>query len=188
MSHPHGSHSCRWLRRLGSGSVLLDAQHFEKYGDEGHTLTYFIGNRNIPTFVRHGLVAPLLSVAEISALLYRKRQIDAGAELDWNLSLNVYRRSPHRPGSLAGFPYHMDTPSNGHITGIVTLLCDADVEMKPSMEAAEATFRATLTPGSLFLLSGDARWRWVHRVLPRPLPQGTVGGPAQRVSLVLGCK
>ncbi len=83
----------------------------------------------------------------------------------------------------------MDTPSNGEITGIVTLLCDAEVEMKPNRDAAEATYRATLTPGSLFLLSGDARWQWVHRVLPRPLLHAaTTEGTTQRVSLVLGCK
>ena len=37
-------------------------------------------------------------------------------------------------------------------------------------------------PGTLVLLSGDARWKWVHRAMPHPNAAGKA-----RISLVLGC-
>ena len=36
-----------------SGGEKLTAQHFKRYGEDGHELTYFIGNENIPPFVKH---------------------------------------------------------------------------------------------------------------------------------------
>lgn len=41
-------------------------------------------------------------------------------------------------------------------------------------------------PGSIVILSGEARWKWVHRVLR--IPEQECEGEVQRISLVLGCK
>jgi len=37
----------------------LDAQMFKNYGSNGHDLTYFIDNKNIPEFIKHNLVSKL---------------------------------------------------------------------------------------------------------------------------------
>ena len=50
------------------------------------------------------------------------------------------------------------------------------------LAAAETPTRVTANPGSLVLLSGAARWEWVHRAVPHPDAAGK-----ERISIVLGC-
>jgi len=58
----------------------------------------------------------------------------------------------------------------------------------------EASHSIQLTPGSLFLLSGESRWDWEHRVVPKTLEEaespaiiGNNSEEISRISLVLGC-
>jgi len=43
------------IRDISSDSKV-DCQNFINYGDKGHSLTYFIGNQNIPKFVKESLI------------------------------------------------------------------------------------------------------------------------------------
>ena len=160
----------------------LNLQHFFKYGEEGHTLTYFIGIQSIPQFVKDALIIPMEQIEVVKEL---KTQKKGNKPLDWNLTLNTYRPSLHKPNQMPGFEFHKDIPSNGDITAIFTLLSDAEVEMKPD-EHSPISYTETLIPGSLFLLSGKSRWDWLHRVQPRDVPL-VDSETIRRVSLVLGC-
>ena len=76
--------------------------------------------------------------------------------LQWNFTFNIY--APDPKGSLVpGFPFHIDRPKNGEITAIFTLLNAAELQMKRKEEAA-VSFSTLLTPGSIVVLSGEARW------------------------------
>jgi hypothetical protein len=160
----------------------LDLQYFEKYGEKGHTLTYFMGTKNIPAFVQEALVTPMEQLHEVQAL---KTKSD-GKPLEWNFTLNTYRPTDNHPERIPGFDFHRDIPSNGEITAIFTLLAEADVQMKQDGDSP-ISYTARLIPGSLFLLSWDARWKWLHRVLPRDVPLIDLE-TIRRISLVLGCK
>jgi hypothetical protein len=159
-----------------------DLQHFEKYGEEGHTLTYFIGTKNIPAFIKEALIAPMAQLQEVKALETKSNW----KTLDWNFTFNTYTPPNNYPGRMPGFDFHRDTPSNGEITAIFTLLAEADVQMKKDWDSP-ISYTARLIPGSLFLLSWDARWQWLHRVLPRDVPP-LDSVMIRRISLVLGCK
>jgi alkylated DNA repair dioxygenase AlkB len=161
---------------------MLNLQHFFKYGEEGHTLTYFIGTQNIPQFVIDALIIPMEQIEEVKEL---KAQKIGDKPLGWNLTFNTYKPSLHKRNQMPGFDFHKDIPSNGDITAIFTLLSEADVEMKPTMHSPVA-YRETLIPGSLFLLSGAARWEWLHCVQPKDIPF-IDSEKIRRVSLVLGC-
>lgn len=68
------------------------------------------------------------------------------------------------------------------MTCIATLLAPAALEFAPHTDATERPTRVTAAPGSLVLLSGPARWDWVHRAQPHADAAGK-----ERISLVLGC-
>ena len=75
------------------------------------------------------------------------------------------------------------------MTCISTLLKPAVIEFAPHADigaadgtGADAPTRVYAAPGSLVLLSGAARWEWVHRAMPHPDAAGK-----ERISLVLGC-
>lgn len=152
-----------------------DCQHFERYGENGHTLTYFIGNKNIPSCVE-GLKEKIANLEEVRARFAKNMR------LTWNMTFNTYG-SVNRVRS--GFPFHVDIPSNGAITSIFTLLSDAELQMK-RFHDANPTFSVTLEPNSLLLLSGDSRWKWQHRILSSPLQSSML--KIERMSVVLGCR
>ncbi len=171
------------LVTLETNNQMLALQHFFKYGEEGHTLTYFMGTQNIPQFIKDELITPMEQIEVVKELKAEKKE---NKPLDWNLTLNTYKPPLQMPYQMPGFDFHKDIPSNGDITAIFTLLSEADVEMKPTMESLVA-YRETLIPGSLFLLSGSSRWDWLHRVQPKGIP--VIDSEAiRRVSLVLGCR
>lgn len=159
----------------------INAQHFERYGEEGHQLTYFIGNNNIPSFVSKEIIAPMEKLDVVEKLKEK-----AGAPLIWNFTFNVYQSSKDNPQLIAGFPFHKDVASNGEITAIFTLLSEAEVQMKHE-SGAEPTYSGILKPGSLFVLSKEARWSWLHRIVPKALSNQQPEQSIHRMSLVLGC-
>lgn len=157
----------------------LSAQHFKRYGEDGHELTYFINNDNIPSFVKRSLISSVEKLSEVQAL-------KAGQQtLQWNFTFNVYIPDP-KSSLVPGFPFHIDTPKNGEITAIFTLLNSAELQMRRKEEAA-ASFSTMLTPGSIVVLSGEARWSWLHRVVPQKIVNSPTHDLIHRMSLVVGC-
>lgn len=174
-------------------------QHFKKYGEDGHTLTYFIGNQNIPYYIGISLIPLIEELEEVKALKAEHAK-EKDPTLGWRLTLNTYSESEEQPGFRPGFPFHIDTPTNGRITSIVTLISPARIEMKKKEENLPS-YSLVLKPGSLLLLSGESRWNWQHRVLQENIepatnryradiitPEFEVYRKIKRVSLVLGCQ
>ena len=152
-------------------------EHFAEYGSAAHALSYFRGNENIPS-----VCDPILK-----ALLKEEAVTSLGENLHWKLTLNDYKASTEDALEEAGgalFPWHTDLAANGEITAISTLLAPAIMEFAPHADLAanEKPTRIVAKPGTLVLLSGDARWKWVHRAMPHPEAAGKA-----RISLVLGC-
>eukprot|EP01098_Paradermamoeba_levis_P003959 TRINITY_DN1740_c0_g1_i1.p1 TRINITY_DN1740_c0_g1~~TRINITY_DN1740_c0_g1_i1.p1 ORF type:complete len:185 (-),score=46.77 TRINITY_DN1740_c0_g1_i1:260-814(-) len=85
----------------------INAQHFTNYGDQGHDLTYFIDNKNIPNFVKEALV-PRLEALEVV------KSINHDGPLNWRLTLNTYEKN--ETVAQAGFGWHKDIAVNGVVT------------------------------------------------------------------------
>lgn len=162
---------------LESGGKKLSAQHFKRYGEAGHELTYFIGNENIPAFVMNPLISSVEQLPEVQALKSPEKPFQ------WNFTFNVYTPDPDS-ATVPGFPFHIDTPKNGEITAIFTLLSSAELEMRRKEETS-ASYSETLTPGSIVVLSGESRWSWLHRVVPQKIAH--TPNQIYRMSLVVGC-
>lgn len=178
----------------GDGAVRR-CEHFQHYGSGHHALTYFRGNDNIPS-----VVAPILDALRLVDAVQAVAENGGGRlsgdalGLHWKLTLNHYKARAlsaavddgaalaEAGGAL--FPWHTDLAANGEITAIATLLAPATLEFAPHDELAadERATRIAAEPGSLVLLSGPARWEWVHRAVPHPDAVGK-----ERISLVLGC-
>ena len=222
LSKQHNLKSNESFKRLTLSTFdpakFLQCQHFEQYGEDGHKLTYFIGTKNIPTFIERGLVKSLEMLPEVAQLKAEKHSKTGNGELDWNFTFNVYRNGPHKPGVVPGFPFHTDIPSNGEITFIYPLLSSATLEMKrelPELHQQQCkqqvdihqpqlcgsapseeihTYSTELPAAALLMLSGEARWEWQHRVLPQQVHSTGVDtvqdteGKIWRISLVLGCR
>lgn len=169
---------------------ILRCEHFEEYGSSSHALTYFRGNENMPRAVDPILDA-LREVDVVKSLSptrkSTRKDVDA-LGLQWKLTLNSYKaRTDKDEVSLkeaggALFPWHTDLPANGEITAIATLFAPAILEFSPYPDAEGDPTRIIAKPGSLVLLSGPARWEWVHRAVPHPDAAGK-----ERISLVFGC-
>ena len=184
------------------------AQYFDQYGDPGHQLTYFMNNSNIPSYVMDDVISRLVQMKEIKELYTSSEGVGDAKDLNWMFTFNTY--SSHCDSDIIpGFPYHVDSDFNGDVTVILSLMCGASMELRPLPKAGEegnsteknpCHMRIELSPGSLLLLSGEARWKWQHRIVPRT-GTGTGTGrtdsddeddselpDVQRISLVLGCR
>lgn len=152
-------------------------QHFGNYGENGHALTYFQNNSNIPPFVKELVVDRMEELKEVKNLKSNRK-----SGLNWKFTFNTYKTIDDQ---VAGFPFHKDIRSNGDITAIVTLYSSAELQMRKSAHE-QPCVSLQLTPGSLFVLSGEARWDWEHRVLPQKIHAVPINDLA-RISLVVGC-
>jgi hypothetical protein len=199
-------HDPSHLEEEGKVAKTLRCEWFPSYGEEGHGLGYFRGNENIPILCRD-LVLPLVArhVAPVQQLIVSKAllaQLRAGPRgtesgvgpsetedgnalsLQWKMTLNTYSMGA---AEVPGFPYHVDLPANGPITMIATLRRGATLELRHKDAAAGATPESlVLQPGSLVVLSGEARYEWEHRVLSSPGSGGEED--ISRVSTVFGCQ
>lgn len=157
-----------------AGGRTIRGEYFPRYGEGGHALAYFQRNANLPDFVPAELLPGVLEVIESEGL------VAPGADLTWKLTANFYRRTN---GAVAGFPFHVDIPTNGVVTMIL------NVQRAARFEIAKGDLREALDMpvGALLLLSGESRYEWMHRVLPSAEPRADAGAHAvERVSLVLG--
>ena len=178
----------------------LNCEHFKSYG-EGHELTYFRGNRNLPS-----LVLPVVEWLE--ALPAVQREVFEGRSqrgrrtdrpLEWRLTLNRYQvRDIEAP--RAGFPWHRDIEANGASTMIVGLGTAGRIQFAENTEGEldgmkydageepEPCVDVTLAPGDLLVLTGKARWGMIHRVVGED--EAAAAGDAEgraRMEIVLGC-
>lgn len=151
----------------------ITAQHFQRYGGEGHTLTYFIGNQNIPSFVKKGFLHRLNSIPEIGALTRGKL----------NFTFNTYTLTDEL--KLAGFDFHKDIPSNGVTTTIYSLGAPSQFQIRhPSKPDLIVTI--PLLSNSLLVIDKEARWDYEHRVLSVKVNDAPLVGEVRRISMVLG--
>jgi hypothetical protein len=157
-----------------AGARTIRGEYFPRYGEDGHALAYFQRNANLPDFVSAELLPGVLEVIESEGL------VAPCADLTWKLTANFYRRTN---GAVAGFPFHVDIPTNGIVTMIL------NVQRAARFEIAKGEVREALDMpvGALLLLSGESRYEWMHRVLPSAEPRADSAAHAvERVSLVLG--
>jgi len=149
------------------------SEYFPHYGDKGHSLAYFRGTDNIPSFIKH--LTP-----RIQSLLLAKNILKQDVKGRWRLTMNFYK---NRSGTLSGFPFHVDIPANGIITMILNIHREVTFQITNDKDMLDIR----LSLGALLILSGDSRYKWKHRVMPC---KGTskVENHVERVSLVLGVK
>lgn len=152
---------------------VIRSEYFPRYGEDGHALGYFQRNANLPDFAADDLVP------DVRRMIEREGFAAPGQDLTWKLTMNFYARAG---GKVAGFPFHVDIPSNGVVTMILNVQREAQFEIANDGAATAIT----LPVGALLLLSGESRYVWKHRVLPSEAPAGNRGHPIERVSLVLG--
>lgn len=186
-----------------SKNANISCEHFSKYGD-GHQLTYFRGNANIPRLGLGrdwlGRLGSLPWVAQELAEQRDQRGKEAGAPVKWRMTLNHYlpheADSPSQTVERVGFPWHRDLDANGAASMILALGSAGKLEFGRASEPAqsdgllasheqqsvEPLAEVTVHPGSLLVLTGAARWQLIHRVVP----EGGAEVP-ERLSLVFGC-
>lgn len=165
--------------REAAGKVL-QGQHFLDYGDLGHTLTYFIGNGNIPDFIKEELILRIQEIAEVKAL----GEVE---KLNWRFTFNAYKAGNQK---LSGFAFHKDIASNGIITLIYSIGARSLFQIRLPGEPL-TTQAFPLVSDSLVLLSGEARWNFEHSVIPVDIRSDSLLDrrvkEIRRFSLVLGC-
>ncbi len=150
----------------------IRCEYFPRYGEDGHALAYFQRNANVPDFATDGLVPG------VREMVGREGLASADQDLTWKFTMNFYKRTN---GKIAGFPFHVDIPSNG----VVTMILNVQREVRFEIAKGDRVTGIDLPVGALLLLSGESRYEWKHRVLPSDAPlSGT--HPVERVSLVLG--
>lgn len=152
----------------------INGQFFERYGDDGHQLTYFIGNQNLPKFIKDDLIPRIKALPEVSAM---------GGKLNWNFTFNTYALKGN--DTMAGFDFHKDIASNGEISLIYSLGEPAIFHIRHPQQR-ELMMQTRILSNSLILLSNEARWDYEHRVVPVPVEYKIEG--IRRISMVLGVK
>jgi hypothetical protein len=174
-SQQHNLQSDEYFTRveLHERDRKIHCEYFPRYGEDGHGLCYFQRNSNIPDFVVDSLLT------EVHAMIVSEGFVEPEQELTWKLTMNFYQ---HANGRVAGFPFHVDIPSNGVVTMILNIQREVLFQIANNENAVTDI---PLPVGSLLLLSGESRYEWKHRVLPSDAPT-TGGHRVQRVSLVLG--
>jgi hypothetical protein len=151
----------------------IHCEYFPRYGEDGHALCYCQGEANLPDFARASLSARVRRTVEEDGLAL------PGQALKWKLTMNFYKSVG---GTVAGFPFHVDIPSNG----VVTMILNIHREALFQIARGEVMRDIRMPVGCLLLLSGESRYEWMHRVLPRECESKDAGEEVQRVSLVLG--
>jgi hypothetical protein len=150
----------------------LSCEYFPRYGEAGHGLAYFHGQQNIPTTIAAKTLDEVRRKMEDIGLVSREQ------ELLWKLTVNFYKNVA---GTIAGFPFHVDIPSNG----VVTMILNVQREVLFQITDGTTVVDIQIPIGCLLVLSGASRYEWKHRVVPMK-SQCASEGEIERVSLVLG--
>ena len=152
---------------------LIQCEHFPRYGEDGHLLSYFRGTDNLPAFMHDFLPSIQNTIDSLS-------DMEKTLNNHWRLTMNFYQNIQ---GAVAGFPFHVDIPANG----IVTMILNIQREAQFQITDGEQVIDIHLPVGALLMLSGDSRYVWKHRVLPSTSCESS-HGEVERISLVLGVK
>jgi len=153
----------------------LRCEYFPRYGEDGHALAYFRGNTNLPGFIGQEFLSGLHQSLNNVGITKPERK------MQWKLTINYYKSIAD---SVAGFPFHVDIPSNGVVTMIMNVQREAHFQI-----AKDDLLEEIVMPvGSLLILSGESRYEWKHRVLPMKSTGLATADGIERVSLVLGFK
>ena len=188
LSKYHNLKSDEYLRPIkidDEPNGKIRGQYFERYGEDGHTLTYFIGNRNIPRFLPNTLITRVLHLPEVM-------EITQNRLTEWNLTFNTYATSKKCDSTLPGFDFHKDIESNGEVTLIYSIGSPAEFQIRHP-ETVEKICRIPLLHNTMVLLSNEARWDYEHKVVPNKISDDfslleTEIESVRRMSLVLGFK
>ena len=151
-------------------------EFFPRYGEEGHSLAYFRGQRNLPEFVAKDVLPAILDVMVREQPGVDGEPLTAESGIGWRFTINRYQTSN---GKLPGFPFHTDVETNGDVTMILNVQREAVFEITDAVRVV----RIELPVGSLLILSSESRWQWQHRVTDSIEDKAT-----ERISLVLGCR
>ena len=162
----------RLIYRDDESSRDIQCEYFPRYGDDGHVLAYCRGNANLPDFIDGQLLSSLQKSMEQLGLANPK------TELNWKLTVNIYKSVD---GVIAGFPFHVDIPSNG----VVTMILNVQREALFQITNGSVTHDIRIPVGGLLVLSGESRYEWKHRVVPEKI-ETMRSNDIERVSLVLG--
>lgn len=160
------------IRLLESAHREIRCEYFPRYGEDGHALGYFRGNNNIPDFVHDSLIRRIHSTIIHHSFVTKEQ------EVTWKLTANYYKTIQ---GRVAGFPFHVDIPANG----VVTMITNIHQEALFQIAKDDLVKDIHLPIGSLLLLSGESRYEWKHRVLPKE-DKNSHENEIKRISLVLG--
>lgn len=171
--------------QLNDEKGSIKASHFSDYGDKGNTLTYFIGNRNIPNFIEDSLIPRISQIPEVVTL-------SSGAPLEWRFTFNTYAINSNENNEGAGFGWHKDIKENGEITMIYPWSLSEPLFSIRKEEEKDEVHTFSIPPNSLLGLSGAARYDYEHRVHPKKVDKESSlfelqGEKIWRVSFVLGC-
>lgn len=70
----------------------------------------------------------------------------------------------HYPAG-AGIGWHRDAPMFEKLLG-VSLAGDCAFRMRYGGPGSSEVFKTTLTPGTAYIIEGEARWKWQHHIPP----------------------
>lgn len=189
---------------------MIKCEHFQTYGSDNHSLTYFQRNRNIPLFARRGIIEPIL----IDMDVVQETALEIGKDLqrlEWRMTMNCYSAENANTGVVNAstahghtaamdatlFPFHIDIPQNGIITMVLTLGSQGCIQFAATDEYAKAHQHESpptedcpetivLPTGSMLVASGPSRWDFMHRVIAATSENDLPRSP--RYSLVFGCQ
>jgi len=169
--------------------VKINGQHFEKHSLESHQWTDFMGSKNIPAFIKNGI---LFRVSKLPIV----RAFKQGRPLNWNFTLNTY-------GKLNHAYYLREQPGGAETTGSrrVSDLQDEITMIYSSGDKSEFQIRLTDHPSrvnsypstnSLIFLNKKACLDYKYYVKPlvesRTPPLFDKGlDSIVRIDLVLSC-
>lgn len=147
-----------------NGGRRLSLQYFDhRYGSPLHDLAYFVTKQSIPRFAAD-LLPSIVADDAVGPWLTRQRlSVDS---LLCKLTVNSYQPPGLSSAASPFFPWHVDIPSNGQLTAIVSLGEPAEMAMRgpPYDDDPSQHLRLRQEHGSLLVLADEARWRSQHRV------------------------
>lgn len=158
LSKYHNLKSNEYYRRVeidDPSGKKIRCQHFEKYSEDGHKLTYFIGNSNIPKFITN-LISSVLQLPEVLKISQKNQD-------EWNFTFNTYATSNKNPSVLSGFDFHKDIKLNGEVSMIYSIGASSNFQIRHPDKIDEVQ-TIPLRHNSLILLSEESRWDYEHRV------------------------
>lgn len=197
---------------LSAENRVLSCKYFESFGSPHHSQSQFSAEFNIPAFARRQVLPYIRSLPHLHVLQSKNNQhpvsipqydseFDSFSENDQPaacaMQMNHYK--VFCPATVL-YDYHVDQPSFGDATAIVTLGSTGYVQFAASDDYAvhaganvpTTSNPATiiLPPGSVLVASGDARWNFRRRVIdaPRTFTHRYGDERHDRFSLVFGCK